>query len=231
MVQLVVGNSGECGAVETHSAHRSPVRVGGDQPGGQKIHHPPLLVDMQNLPHRPLARGDLSARFTGSRIIQVEVSPAVTLGIPEHLAGGQHRDDRWETPELVGFHSRITSFGDHGAYLAGCRVEPAQVQDPQIPGLSQIVDSRFVGAPPRGAGENGRAERGLYRLVVSAYTGSGGDIEHQKFGERHPVVTRVGIPFGSQSRGAAIGRVTLDQVHPPNTPMISTWHQYAGRIR
>jgi hypothetical protein len=54
VVQLVVGDLGEAGAIQTDPAHRALVRVGGHQPGGREVHHPFDLVDVQDLPHRPL---------------------------------------------------------------------------------------------------------------------------------------------------------------------------------
>src|SRR4029077_15181910 len=47
------------GAVQTDPAHRAPVRIPFDQPGGGEVHHPLGLVDVQDLPHRPLPGGDL----------------------------------------------------------------------------------------------------------------------------------------------------------------------------
>jgi hypothetical protein len=54
VVQVVVGDLGESGAIQSDAAHRAPVRVGVHQPGGGEIHHPLGLVDVQDLPNRPL---------------------------------------------------------------------------------------------------------------------------------------------------------------------------------
>ena len=52
VVQLVVGDLGEAGAVQTDPAHRPPVRVLVNQPGDGDVHQPLGLVDVQDLPRR-----------------------------------------------------------------------------------------------------------------------------------------------------------------------------------
>ena len=66
VVQLVVCDLGEAGAVQTDPAHRAPVRILFDQPGGGEVHHPLGLVDAQDLPHRPLPGGDLPEQGAGA---------------------------------------------------------------------------------------------------------------------------------------------------------------------
>jgi hypothetical protein len=121
VVQLVVGDLGEAGAVQTDPAHRAPVRILVDQPGGGEVHHPLGLVDVQDLPHRPLPGGDL----------------------PEQRAGAQVVPYRWPQPSRWEYHSSSSAStrtigGSVIHWLGSMRVAPVS--------LSTVVTSPVAGS-------------------------------------------------------------------------------------
>jgi hypothetical protein len=59
---------------QTDPAHRAPVRILVDQPGGGEVHHPVGLVDVQDLPHRPLPGGGLPEQRAGAQVVPVQVA-------------------------------------------------------------------------------------------------------------------------------------------------------------
>ena len=70
-------------------------------PEAVKYTHPLGLVDVQDLPHRPLPGGDLPEQLAGAQVVSVEVAPAVPLRVPQHLVGQHPHERRLERP-LVG---------------------------------------------------------------------------------------------------------------------------------
>ena len=155
VVQVVVGDLGEAGAVQADPAHRAPVRILVDQPGGGEVHHPLGLVDVQDLPHRPLPGGDLPEQRAGAQVVPVQVAPAVPLRVPQHLVG-QHPHDRRLVHPLVGLDAGGPGLAEHGGDLAGGRVQPVQGERAQVAGPAEVVHRRAVRSPPRPLGRDRR---------------------------------------------------------------------------
>ena len=62
-----------------------------------------LLVEPQQLHHRPLAGCDVPLQRPGGEVVEVDVAPIVALGVPEHFAG---------TPENLAPDPRLVLRGD-----------------------------------------------------------------------------------------------------------------------
>src|SRR5215472_3095937 len=55
----------------------------------QEIKQTVFLIDLQQLRHRTIARGDLVLELARVRIVKIELSPVVTFRIPDNLVRGR----------------------------------------------------------------------------------------------------------------------------------------------
>jgi len=225
VVQLVIGDLGEPRAVQTDPAHRAPVRILFDQPGGGEVHHPLGPVDAQDLPHRPLPGGDLPEQRAGAQVIPVQVAPAIPLRVPQHLVG-QHPHDRRLGHPLVGLHTGAPGLAEHGGYLAGGRFQPVQGECVQVTGLAEVVHRRAVLRPPRPFDHDRRELRHEQRLGLRADHRARLHVQDDQLGVGHLLVPGVGVPLGVQEGRAAVGGPGLHEVGLPDAALIGPMRQH-----
>ncbi len=229
VVERVVGEPGEAGAVEIDAADLACVRVVVDEPGREEPDLSAVPVDPEDRAHEPLPAGD-AGDLPAVGGVEVEVSPAVALRPPEDLPGVEHVRHRRLAQLRSRVDTRLTGLGDQRRTRPGGRVELPQLERAGVPGLVQEVDRVALLAGPPPVGHRGRVE-GDVRVGLLVHDSPGGDVEDGPRDRRLGLVARHRVAGAVLDRAPAAGRGRLDEHLLGQLALVEPVDEQPGRVR
>ena len=193
------------GSVKARAVQVSVVGVPARLPASSREEHRALrLVDVNDLPHHPLAARDPVLQLPGLAVVQVQVAPAVPLREPHHLAGRQHPHVRPPEDVQVGVHRPVRALLQQDPRRTARCVHLHEPERLEVPRLVQEVHAPAVVRPPDPVVLERRESRAGQGRVVYVHARPVPGVENHQLRRRRLLVARQRVPVRVQLRTAVV---------------------------